>query len=102
VLVLFFAHVVRALILVSRLVALQSLVADTQASLNNVVESIDELLNKDEVFPLVSVCTTFVAILLIFSKRRDISERESRIREWRKNHCVVLDQIAQRLYPSRF
>jgi hypothetical protein len=82
---------------ISRLVTLQSLIADTRASLNSVVESTNEVIDKDEASPLVSFCTAFVTVLLIFSKRRDLSERESRLREWRKNHCVVLDRIAQRM-----
>ncbi|KAF9535777.1 hypothetical protein CPB83DRAFT_842312 [Crepidotus variabilis] len=63
-----------------KLVTLQSLVFDTQSSLDAVVEGIDYLLQNDASFPL----------------RREISEREARIRELRNNHCKVLDSIAQR------
>lgn len=77
-----------------RLVTLQSLIMDTQASLDIVAKNVDGLL-VNEMFSLVRFLYFSGAILTLF-QRRNISEREARIRELRNNHCIVLDRIAQR------
>ncbi|KJA29339.1 hypothetical protein HYPSUDRAFT_211221 [Hypholoma sublateritium FD-334 SS-4] len=63
-----------------KLVNLQSLISDNEASLGEVVRKINGLLKDDETFPM----------------RREISERELRIKEMTAKHNLVVDQIAQR------
>jgi len=77
----------------SRLVSLQSAILDNQTSLDQVVQKIDGILEEDEGFPLVcsQPCCKFT---LIFLQRREVFEREARIRELRANHGTVIDRIA--------
>jgi hypothetical protein len=56
----YFVLVLKVLILICRLVTLQSLIADTRGSLNNVIVSINELLEKDQASPLVSSLLRFL------------------------------------------
>jgi len=77
----------------SRLVSLQSAILDNETSLDQVVQKIDGILKEDEGFPLVcsQPCCEFTLTIL---QRREVFEREARIRELRANHGTVIDRIA--------
>ncbi|KAF8167866.1 hypothetical protein B0H34DRAFT_683354 [Crassisporium funariophilum] len=63
-----------------KLVTLQSCILDNETSLSEVVRKIDGILEEDEAFVL----------------RRDISEREARIRDFQAKRHAVLEQCAKR------
>ncbi|PPQ67414.1 hypothetical protein CVT25_005993 [Psilocybe cyanescens] len=63
-----------------KLVTLQSCVLDNEASVNEVIRGIDGLLEDDGAF----------------SQRRQISEREARLQDLKRNRDIVLDQSAKR------
>jgi len=81
---------------------LQSSIADTRVSLQEIAKNLDGLLKKDETFSLVGrdflLPPTFFIVVVV--QQREISERESRIRELKSNHCAVLDRVAQRRSPD--
>lgn len=59
-----------------KLVTLQSCILDNEASQSEIIRKIDGLLENDMVFPL----------------RREISQREARIRQLTANHSIVISQ----------
>ena len=79
---------------------LQSCILDNEGSQSEIVRKIDGLLENDMVFPLVCALIRFSAVLIIPIQRREITEREARIRELAANHSIVISQSAKSKMPT--
>ena len=75
---------------------------DNESSLKEVVRKIDGFLDTDEIFVFVFVilplkCDLPMCCML---QRRNISEREARMRGLRADYNMVLEQSAQSMVPT--
>jgi hypothetical protein len=84
-----------------RLATLESVLTDTKASLAEVVRSLDDFVTSDETKPLVGspIYQSHVSFNLV-GKRREISERQARVDEWRMCSGKVRGEVEERTFSD--